>query len=717
MKIQRLVLALIGAQILTLPLYAYSQENQQVVELPKVKASSTTSTDAYEESLRVHAKGSTEKEATIDHPVTQPVTVVDQQEISQMNTFSTLDVLSRVPNVSVNRAGGLAGTIYMRGLNSNDMRIPMYIDGDRFRGRNTLQFMLIDPTELEQVEVIRGPSSSRFGSDGLGGLINFVTKRARGNLDHPFTVTGGEVGVTYRSNGDGFQTNAAVEAAGSGFDLRVYGTHKRASNYDSASGTVPNSDYRSETGGVVLGYMPDQHQRIEFSARTAYVKDGAAGTLPLTTTSRRDPLKVKQARVAYTGDFADAAISHLDASLYVAEFDTTVQATNTANAARTVTVRNHVIGPVATGGRVAATIPWKNLDTIVGLDFMHERRPGSERNTITTTSAGTTSTGFSQSEPNQYQTNIGAFANSTWHVAPKWTLTAGARYDWFKSDVNLDHLASPNLVNIFKQVQNSTETATTGSLGLSYQATDVVELLGSVGTSFRMPWTSEMFTSGYTGSSYTIPNPELKPERGTNIELGTQFHFDQATVGITGFHTDYRNFIQTTQTTYEGLAATQRQNIGKARIQGLETNWRWQFRQDMNFYGNASYLRGTNRTTDLPLANIAPYSGLLGLQYIGQNQAYSVSGELVWAKGQSRYASTEYPTGGYGVMNMYAELQLDRLGFTQFKNTQLILGISNLFDKSYVSAATASNMSYARSYINPLENQGRSFNATLKIRF
>ena len=100
----------------------------------------------------------------------------------------------------------------------------------------------------------------------------------------------------------------------------VYATGRRASNYDSATGEVPNSDYRGAGGGIVLGYMPDARQRIEASARVAYVKDGAAGTVPPypAASSRRDPNRVKQARLAYSGEF-DGAISALKASVYVNE--------------------------------------------------------------------------------------------------------------------------------------------------------------------------------------------------------------------------------------------------------------------------------------------------------------------------------------------------------------------------------------------------------------
>lgn len=667
---------------------------------------------------RLRPLGPVAPTATIDHDVAQSVSVIDRHEIDRLNPLSTMDLLGRIPGVGVNRAGGIAGTIFLRGLNSNDMRVPMFIDGDRFRGRNTLQYMLISPTELERVEVIRGPNSARFGSDGLGGLVNFVTRRAHGNLDHPFQITGGELSATYKSNGNGFQSNAALEAAGSGFDLRAYATTRRSSDYDIPSGTVPNSDYRSYGGGAVLGYMFAPTQRIEASVRTAYVEDGAAGTVPVTSITRRDPLRVNQWRLAYSGQFPDAPIEQVDASVYLNKFDTVLSVHNQANSARIVDTRNHVIGPWVYGGRLAARSSAGNAELDYGLDFMDERRPGSESNQTVTTASGSTSTGYVKSGPNQYQSNVGAFVDGQWKPASRWTLSAGARLDWFKSDVGLSPLPSADLLEAFRAAQDSEQSATTGSLGLSYQATEVIELVASAGTSFRMPWTSEMFSSGYTGSSYTIPNPNLKPERGRNGEAGVRLHFERASAGLTLFRSDYRNFLENVTTSYMGLPATQRRNVGRARIQGVEGDWRWQIDARTNLYGNASYLHATNRTTDQPLISIAPLSGLLGAQYLGTGEAWSLNGELQWAKGQSRYnASSEYPAAGYGVVNLSAEFQLDRLGLPKLGNTQLVVGVSNLFDRSYRTAATTSNVGYAMTDLNPLLEPGRSFDLTLRTRF
>lgn len=181
---------------------------------------------------RVRPMGAEQETTTLDTSTSQHTSVVDADELNRINAMNTLDVLERMPGVTANRAGGLDGTIVVRGQDSSGFRVPMFIDGDRFRGRPSFQFMMISPSELEQVELIRGPASVRYGSDGLSGLVNFVTKKPKGTMGDTFTFQGGEADLTYRSNGDGLQSNLSLEAAGNHFDLRVYASGRSSGKYD-----------------------------------------------------------------------------------------------------------------------------------------------------------------------------------------------------------------------------------------------------------------------------------------------------------------------------------------------------------------------------------------------------------------------------------------------------------------------------------------------------
>ncbi len=658
--------------------------------------------------------------------VQQAVTVIDRAEIERTNAAGTLDLLHDVPSLSINRAGGINGTVFLRGLNTNDFRVPMFIDGDRFRGRNTLQLMLVSPFEIERIEVVRGGAAYMYGSDVLGGAINIVTRRPHGNPNGPWRITGGDTFLMYNTNGNGLQAGGSVTAMGDGFDLTLSANGRLSDDYHSGDGVIGNSDYRTGGGGIVLGYAPSDNQRVEAAFRMASVTDGRANAQPAypLLTNRDATIQVYTGRVSYTGDFTEGPFSRVEASLYRNEFFTKITNDNRVNPLQETNARSYVLGPAVWGGRVAGTIPWQDTSTTIGLDFIRESRPGSEASsTVTRRNAAGNVTSVTENSrkptgPDATQLNIGAFANSSWNPIPQWTLTGAGRFDWVLSDVDTSPLASPNLRPAFEAAQNTTATATTGNIGLAYRPIDMLELTGSIGTSFRYPVTMEMFAQGLTGTTYTIPNPDLKPEYGINYEAGARLNLRDATIRMTAFYSSYRDLILSVPTTYMGYNATQRQNVGEAEIAGIEMDWRWQFTPSWNLFGSASALRATNTTTDKPLPYIAPFSGRIGLQYALPERGMAFTGTVDWGVAKTRIdTAQEFETGGYAILNLGAEFQLNQMISPRLGNTTLVMNLNNLLNTSYRTAAAAANTRYPEGPTNPLLEPGRSFTVSLHTRF
>ena len=177
--------------------------------------------------------------------ITQSVSVVERGQIEQTSPAGLLDILSSVPGVSIARSGGIGGQIYLRGFSSNSFRSPLFVDGDRFRGRNTLQLNYFSPEEIERVEVIRGPASVVFGSEALTGLVNVITRSPTGNPNGPFRFTGGGFSVGVGSAAKSASTYEWAQGAGGGFDFLGGFAGRWGGNYQSPLGEVPNSDYKS----------------------------------------------------------------------------------------------------------------------------------------------------------------------------------------------------------------------------------------------------------------------------------------------------------------------------------------------------------------------------------------------------------------------------------------------------------------------------------------
>lgn len=671
-----------------------------------------------------------EKPAQTLHQETSSVSVVDRAEIEQFSPASTLDILRDVPGISVSRSGGIGGQIYMRGFSSNDFRSSMYIDGDRFHGRNTLQLSYLDPEELARVEVIRGPGSVLYGSEAMTGLVNFITLRPSGNVFAPtFRYTGGSASLTYGSAADAVRGGLAIEGAGAGFDFRGSVAARYGGDYSSPLGTVPNSDYKTFGGSLILGYTPKLGERFEVLGRAETVTNGRAGGVggvpgaPLLV-AREQPNQVYMGRLGYVRDLDTGWFSRIEANTYVNYFYTKLTTVNRTVARQVTSTNSYVIGPTVWGGKVMGTMPWRNATTNLGVDFSYEERSGSEQssqvaryNANGTLASITTRPRF-QTGPDANQTNAGAFVLHEWTPVEQVTVSAGGRLDWFNTQTATTPLSSPALLPAYLRSAETNNYAATGSVGLVYRPLSHLDLVANVGNSFRQPTTSEMFSSGVSGAGYTVPNPGLKPERGVTYEGGFRLHFANASAGVTAYHNTYKDLIVTAPVTYLGTASTQRQNVSEARIDGIEIQGNVMVLPAVSLFGNATALRGTNTATNKPLPYISPFHGRLGVEYAPAGQGYTVTGTVDMASAKTRIDSTqEFPTSGYGVFNLYATLELDRLVSPQLGNTRLILGAENIFDKAYRDASTYGSVAYAESLTNPLVEPGRNFTATLRVKF
>lgn len=673
--------------------------------------------------------GATLPKPKMTHAPTQSISVVERGQIEQTSPTSLLDVLATVPGVSVARAGGIGGQVYLRGFTTNSFRVPMYVDGDRFRGRNTLQLSYFSPEEIERVEVIRGPGSVVYGSEALSGLINVVTRTPKGDPNGPFRFTGGGWSAGYGTAAKSFDTYEWAQGAGHGFDVLGGVSGRWGGDYQTPDGAARNSDYRSLGGSLKLGYTPTLGQRLEFSFRKYTETDGRAGGVGGTPgypylQVRQSPNEVTMARLAYKGEFDSGLFREVQASTYVNYFNTTLETINNTVANRTVTSSSHVIGPVIYGGRLQGVMPFQGafgeLKTTIGTDTFREERPGSEqwsRTEVRNASGVVTSVTNSanaKSGPDTTQSNIGAFILNEWTPVSPLTVSFGGRYDWFNTTSELSPISAV-MLPAFIGRDNVTNSAPTGSFGIVYRVLPMVDVLANVATSFRQPTNSEMYSS----SSTTVPNPALEPEKGVTYEAGFNFHLADGNVKITGYNSRYENFLQTVSVTYQGASGyTQTQNVAEAEVKGVEIEGRWQVTPRYNVFGSAAHTYGTNLTSGTPLPYIAPFRGRVGIQYVAVDSSYSVMGVIDWATQKSRIdTAQEYETAGYAVPKIYATLHLGKLVSPKLGDTKLILGLENIFDTAYRDASTFSNRSYAQSITNPLLEVGRNFTMKLQHTF
>jgi outer membrane receptor protein involved in Fe transport len=147
----------------------------------------------------------------------QPVNVVTEEEIIQRAPEVIAQAVDEEQGVNLQRTSPSLSAVFVRGLTGRNVGV--YVDGVRYttsaqRGGVGTFFSLIEPSSLEAVEILRGPNSSQYGSDVLGGVVNFISHApVYGNEDGEWH---GNANAFYTSPTNGFGGN----------HLLTYGTRR-----------------------------------------------------------------------------------------------------------------------------------------------------------------------------------------------------------------------------------------------------------------------------------------------------------------------------------------------------------------------------------------------------------------------------------------------------------------------------------------------------------
>lgn len=170
----------------------------------------------------------------------QTVTVTTADQIEQRLPRSTFEIMERAPNIGSIETNPARERPRLRGLSSN--RLLIVIDGEKLNnprtdvGASGQPIQVVDPSQLESVEIVAGSGSSLYGSDAIGGTINLITKRP--TLSDKGLVFGLRFDGSYNSSGAVRRGNMTLNLSSSNVAFRASGNLYRNANYNSGNGEV-----------------------------------------------------------------------------------------------------------------------------------------------------------------------------------------------------------------------------------------------------------------------------------------------------------------------------------------------------------------------------------------------------------------------------------------------------------------------------------------------
>ncbi|MBF9234886.1 TonB-dependent receptor plug domain-containing protein [Microvirga alba] len=188
------------------------------------------------------------------------ISVITAEEIAKESPKSTADVLRRVPGLSVVEAGGPGGTTLVRIRGGQSGQTLVLIDGIRVNdpasASDEFDFANLVATDIERIEVLRGPQSALYGSDAMGGVINIITRKGQGAPRFSTSVEGGTYGTkAARAAVSGSSGPVSYAFSATGFDTAGF------SRYGYRIGRIE--------GPRVLPLEADGSQRLGASGRVS----------------------------------------------------------------------------------------------------------------------------------------------------------------------------------------------------------------------------------------------------------------------------------------------------------------------------------------------------------------------------------------------------------------------------------------------------------------
>ena len=705
-----------------------------------------------------------------DIPVT--VTVKSDEQIADELVTDIRDLVRFEPGVSVQRQparfGAALGTtgragndsFNIRGIGGN--RVLVQVDGVRvpdgftFGAQASGRGDYVDLGLVKSVEILRGPSSALYGSDGLAGAVSFITSDPVDFLE-PGKNVGGLLRAAYSSADEEFSETAIL--AGRSGDWSIMAAYTRrdykeldnkgnvaggiyvdgvagTSGKDANTGplrTLPNpQDGRSNAALARIVYDPANGHKIRLTGEyldTDLYTNGLTGVTATrnalgVVTSSVDRLEAwdsgERKRVSLDWSWeGEGAIDFARVALYWQDGEdnqyTEEDRTPAADRTRLNTFENRVIGASADARADFATGAITHR-LVFGGDISKTRQRGLRGGTVPPFGETYPTRAF----PTTDFTRAGLFVGDEISVAGgRLLLYPALRFDWY--DLSPDN--DPLLPTFAGAKQDGSRVSP--KFGAVWKITDEVRLFANYATGFKAPEPGQVnqffsnLASGYT----SIPNPDLGPERSESFEGGIRFSSDAISLDVTGFSARYKDFISQEQVdgsfTPADPAIFQFVNLDRVRVKGAEA--RFEGRASSGLYATLalSYAKGDvidpagGRT---PLSTIDPLKLVAG---VGYREAQGRFGGQVIMTHSARVSASR--TTGICTPDCFrpdAFTIVDATAFARIVDgLTLRAGVFNILDKKYAWWSDVRGLASTSTVTDAYTQPGRNASVSLSFRF
>jgi iron complex outermembrane recepter protein len=449
------------------------------------------------------------------------IDILKLDPLTNTSTPNFTEVLTKVPGVDMISKGNGVSKPVIRGLSMNDILV--LSNGVRFENYQYSSHhpLGIDEFGIEDIEIIKGPASLLYGSDAIGGVINFIKEKPA-----PVGSIVGDYNLQLFSNTLGMTNNLGIKGASKKFfgGLRV--GQKTNSDFLQGGGAfVPNSRFNESSMKANAGFTDKVGTFKLFydfnNQKLGLVEDEAIEEI--NTRGRENKIWYQELNThllssqnkLYLGKFKLDINSAFQSTGLVHFGDVGVYEIQMELATFTYDVKLHLLSK-------------ENSESIIGFQGLNQ---------INTNLNGRETKLLPDAKTNSY--SVFGLLQRTFFKKLK--LQTGIRYD--KKSISTQAIGFATEPMTYRAPLDKSFGSFSGSLGATYHVSEKLLFRANFGAAYRTPNLAELTSNGQHELRYEIGDPDLVPENAYETDVSLHYHKDNFTFDVAGFYNMVKNYI------------------------------------------------------------------------------------------------------------------------------------------------------------------------------
>ena len=531
------------------------------------------------------------------------VTVISRDEIESAGQTTLPQLLALQPGIEYSASGGPGSNsgLFIRGSNTEHTLV--LIDGMRVNSATlgTTSLSRIPLSQIDHIEILRGPASALYGSEAIGGVVQIFTKHGNGAPTYNFEAAYGTYHTSKLSAGVSGQNDGLKYSLQASFDDTDGFSNIRNPNNNSYNGD--KDGFRDSSFSGNLAYRFNNDHEIGLNAFTSTGKNSYDGGYKASA--------VKD----YRNDITVSSYSLYSRNQILPGWKSTVRLGRGTDDASYV--NNGVeFSAVKTD---QDQVSWQNDislplgKALLAAEWLDQKLVASQ--------------GYDKTE------------RTIRSLLAGWNASAGA-HRW--------------QLNLRRDDISQTGAKTTGALAYGYQISDELRASASYGTAYKAPSMNDLYfpNTAFVGRG----NPDLKPEFARNREASLHYETASHQASVTYFDNRIDELIQWAETP-AGSWFYVPQNVASAKI----TGWTLAYKGSLGPFSLRAGIDLQNprdQATNNVLARRARHHANLGLDY--SNGSWTLGGEIVGTGARFSDVENTQRMGGFTLTNLSATYRIDQ---------------------------------------------------------